>query len=164
MRINIDKSLEWVAFFTTAKDAIIRSTPEQVKIFLLLLVGVGLHPNRFKDDSIPLDEISREDFPLLWGIPQDLKAELQKDSPLWKVGKDCIRIPLYAYRETEKTMKKRNSGSLGGRAKARNQRRRISADDDNAQASTSQREPEYTIPEHLKSHDHEHEADDTPSN
>lgn len=164
MRTNINKSLEWVAFFTTAKDSIIRATPEQVKIFSLLLVGVGLHPNRFKDDSIPLDEISRDDFPLLWGIHQDLKAELLKDSPLWEVGKDCIRIPLYACREADKIIKKRKSGSLGGKAKARNQRRRISADDDNAQASTSQREPEYTIPEHLKSHDHEHEEYDTPSN
>ena len=93
------RGLDWVAFYVTAKKALIRSSPEEVKLFALLIVGLGLDFAERTKMTIPLAEIEQDFFSQEWGISEKDKHLLLKSSELWEAKNGELSIPLFAYDE-----------------------------------------------------------------
>lgn len=150
------RGLDWVAFYVTAKKALIRSSPEEVKLFALLIVGLGLDFAERTKMTIPLAEIEQDFFSQEWGISEKDKHLLLKSSELWEAKNGELSIPLFAYDEGNRVVNNRKSGSLGGKKKAENQRKKSKQQTETTEQKTASG---YTIPESLKDYVEQEETE-----
>lgn len=150
------RGLDWVAFYVSARKAIIRSSPEEVKLFALLIVGLGLDFAERKKMTIPLAEIGQDFFSQEWGILDQDKHLLLNSSELWEVKNGELSIPLFAHDEGKKVVNNRKNGSLGGRKKAENQRKKSKQQTETTEQKTASG---YTIPENLKDYAEQEETE-----
>lgn len=149
MKKDTRKALEWVAFFTSAKDDIIAATPEQAKIFAILLANLGLRPHLCERGCIPLDVIQAETFSLQWGISEESRIKLFESSPLWAVTNSGIQLPAYAYEETSRVIRVREGGRKGGKKKAQNAKKNGITKGSIDGNSNKEAEPQFHTPGYL---------------
>lgn len=127
MRKRQTQPLQWVATYTNARDAVIAASPEQIKIFTILQLNIGLRPNVYDKGYISWDVINNDNFSLQWGISEDVKGLLTESSPLWLAEKQGLKLPAYANVITEAYIRKREGGAKGGLMKAQNKKRKAAA-------------------------------------